>query len=86
MEPANTNQSRTESIEVFSLFTNGLKKMKSERSPSFDEMLDEAPLNIETKQPKKPQKQSPAKLARSGGVQGMENNEAPNGSPQRTTR
>ena len=79
MEPANTNQSRErKASNVFSLFTNGLKKMKSERSPSFDEMLDEAPLNIETKQPKKPQKQSPAKLALAqAAFKGMENDEAP---------
>ena len=64
LEPANSNSVKTRNpSNVFGLFASGLKKMSPSKSPSFDDMLDEAPLNIETKEPKKAKKQSPAKLA-----------------------
>ncbi|MEE2904093.1 MAG: flagellar biosynthetic protein FliO [Myxococcota bacterium] len=79
LEPANNNVLRTsKSPNILGRFASSLKKMSPKRTPSFDDMLDEAPLNIETKEPKKSKKPSPAKLALAqAAFKGMENDAAP---------
>ena len=60
---SSTTQAPATAQPWFSGVTQGLKKLVPSRTPSFDDILDETPVNIESKETKKTKSAPAAKLA-----------------------
>jgi len=68
----------TTNISLFTTIKSGLQKLVPNRTPSFDDILDEAPINIESTAPKKTKSTSAAKLALAqASLRAIENDNAP---------